>query len=131
MAFNGMHLALTVTDLSTSGPWYQKVFEGTQLFAGNDGVGEVELYLVPDNILIGLRQHESTSAGDEFAYDRCGMDHAAMHVADRAEVEQWSEKLAGLGVETSGVIDSPYGYHVNFKDPDGIALEVFAPLPPA
>jgi catechol-2,3-dioxygenase len=126
MAFNGVHVSLSVTDLGVSGPWYQKVFEGTQLFAGDDGVSQVELYLIPDNILIGLRQHASTAAGDSFAYDRCGMDHMALHVATRAEVESWAEKLEGLGVESSGVIDSPYGHHVNFKDPDGIALEVFA-----
>jgi catechol 2,3-dioxygenase-like lactoylglutathione lyase family enzyme len=126
MAFNGAHVALTVTDLAVSGPWYRNVFEGQQLFAGDDGVGQVELYMVPDNLLIGLRQHGSTPEGDSFSYDRCGLDHVGFHVADRAEVERWHAKLTELGIESSGIVESSYGVHVNFKDPDGIALEVFA-----
>lgn len=126
MTFNGVHVSLTVTDIGVSGPWYQKAFEGMQLFDGDDGVSLVELYLVPDNILLGLRQHTTTAPGDAFAYDRCGMDHMGLHVAGRDDVEAWVKKLEGLGIETSGVIDSAYGHHVNFKDPDGIALEVFA-----
>lgn len=126
MAFSGTHIALTVSDLSVSGPWYRELFGGQQLFAGNDGVSEVELYMVPDNLLLGLRQHGSTAGGDRFAYDRVGLDHLGLHVADRAELEKWEAKLNEMGVESSGIVESAYGMHVNFKDPDGIALEFFA-----
>lgn len=125
MAFNGTHIGLTVSDLSVSGPWYQRLFDGQQLFAGNDGVSDIELYLVPDNVLLGLRQHASTAADDRFAYDRVGLDHFGLHLNDRAELEKWAAKLDEMGIETSGVIESAYGVHVNFKDPDGIALELF------
>jgi catechol-2,3-dioxygenase len=125
MAFNGAHIALTVTDLSVSGPWYQKLFEGQQLFAGDDGVGQVELYMLPENLLLGLRQHQSTAGGDSFAYDRVGLDHVGFHLNDRAELEKWAAKLEEQGIESSGVVESSYGTHVNFKDPDGIALELF------
>jgi glyoxylase I family protein len=125
MPFSGTHVALTVSDLSVSGPWYRQLFDGQQLFAGNDGVSEIELYMVPDNLLLGLRQHESTSAGDGFAYDRVGLDHLGLHLNDRAELEKWASKLDELGVESSGLVESAYGLHVSFKDPDGIALELF------
>ncbi|HEY7876414.1 MAG TPA: VOC family protein [Actinomycetota bacterium] len=125
MGFNGVHIALTVNDLSVSGPWYQKLFDGQQLFAGDDGAGQVELYMVPDNLLLGLRQHGSTSGGDRFAYDRVGLDHVGLHLADRAELEKWDAKLNEMGIESSGIVESSYGAHVNFKDPDGIALELF------
>ena len=130
MGFNGVHVSLTVTDLAVSGPWYQKVFEGQQVFAGDDGVSLVELYLIPDNLLLGLRQHTSTGSDERFAFDRCGLDHLGLHVGDRAELDAWDAKLTELGVESSGIVESPYGQHVNFKDPDGIALELYLPTIP-
>jgi glyoxylase I family protein len=130
MGFDSVHVSLTVTDLGVSGPWYQKVFDGQQVFAGDDGVSPVELYLIPDNLLLGLRQHASTSDGDRFAFDRCGLDHLGLHVSDRAELEKWDAKLTEMGVESSGIVESPYGQHVNFKDPDGIALELYLPTVP-
>jgi catechol-2,3-dioxygenase len=131
MAFSGAHVALTVADLAVSGPWYQMVFEGQQLFAGDDGVGMVELYMLPDNLLLGLRQHGSTAGGEAFAYDRIGLDHLGFHLSDRSELEKWDAKLGELGIETSGIIESSYGSHINFKDPDGIALELFVAGVPA
>ena len=131
MAFNGVHVALTVNDLGVSGPWYQKVFQGQQVFAGDDEMGSIELYMLPDNLLLGLRQHKTTASGDRFAYDRCGLDHLGMHVEDRAELEKWDARLNEAGVESSGIIESPFGFHLNFKDPDGIALEVYLPTVPA
>ena len=130
MGINGAHIAFTVTDISVSGPWYQKVFEGQVLFDGEDDIGPIQVYGVPDNVLIGLRQHGSTASGDRFAYDRCGLDHAGLHLPDRAELEKWDAKLNELGVESSGIVETPFGLHLNFKDPDGIALEFFVPAAP-
>jgi hypothetical protein len=36
-------------------------------------------------------------------------------------------KLADLGVENSGPETSPFGTHLNFRDPDGIPMEFFLP----
>ena len=36
-------------------------------------------------------------------------------------------RLAELGVESSGLETSPFGTHLNFRDPDGIAMEFFLP----
>ena len=33
--------------------------------------------------------------------------------------------LAENGVETSGIVESPFGLHLHAKDPDGIAIEIF------
>ena len=32
-----------------------------------------------------------------------------------------------LGVQHGGIVDAPYGSGLSFRDPDGIALELFAP----
>jgi glyoxylase I family protein len=47
--------------------------------------------------------------------------------ADRDELEKWAARLDELGVEHGGIRDATYGSGVSFRDPDGIALEFFAP----
>jgi glyoxylase I family protein len=125
--FNGAHIALTVTDLSRSAPWYRDLFGGEAVFEGNDGVSDVTILALPENLLLGLRQHPATSSADRFAYERVGLDHAGFHVDGAAALEEWQRKLDDRGIEHSGIQSSPFGQHLNFKDPDGIALEMFAP----
>jgi catechol-2,3-dioxygenase len=47
--------------------------------------------------------------------------------ANRTELENWVSRLDGLGIAHGGVVDAPYGSGLSFRDPDGIALEFFAP----
>lgn len=129
MGIQGVHVALTVSDLSVSGPWYEKLFDGQKIFQGPDDVSEVEIYMLPDNLLLGLRQHSGTPAGDRFSHERSGLDHFGMHLENTAELDGWRAKLDEAGIDHSGVVESPFGHHLNFKDPDGIALEMFVPAP--
>ena len=39
----------------------------------------------------------------------------------------WVERLDTLGIEHGGIVDESYGSGLSFRDPDGIALEFFAP----
>ena len=126
---NGVHIALTVSDLGRSAPWYKDLFGGDPVFEGNDGVSDVTILALPENLLLGLRQHPGTVAGDRFSYDRVGLDHAGFHVSSREQLEEWAAKLDQMNVDHSGVKEGPFGLHLNFKDPDGIALELFAPTP--
>jgi catechol-2,3-dioxygenase len=124
----GLHVALTVSNLSVSGPWYRDLFGGQVVFEGNDGVSDVTIFALPGNQLVGLRQHAGTRSGDVFVYDRIGLDHLAFHVTTREELEDWQRKLDDKGVAHSGIQESSFGHHLNFKDPDGIALEFMAPV---
>jgi glyoxylase I family protein len=127
MGLQGTHVTLTVSDLDRSAGWYHDLFEGQEMFRGNDGISDVVIYAIPDNFLLGLRRHEGMQPGDRFSYERCGLDHLGMHVADRPELEKWRAKLDEKNVDHSGIVESAYGHHLSFKDPDGIALELFAP----
>jgi glyoxylase I family protein len=48
-------------------------------------------------------------------------------VADRAELEKWARRLDELGVAHGDIKDASYGSGLSFRDPDGVALELFAP----
>ena len=57
---------------------------------------------------------------------RGALDHLAFGVADRATLDAWAAWLDSLTVPHGGVVDrtDPTGYAtLEFRDPDGIALE--------
>lgn len=122
----GAHVALSVTDLSRSGPWYEKVFEAQKIMEETDEHGQIAIFVTGDGLIVGLRQHNGTAAGARFNHEHVGLDHFGYHVADRAAVEKFQTRFDELGVEHSGIVDDPFGSHLNFRDPDNIALEIFA-----
>jgi glyoxylase I family protein len=121
------HVALTVRDLSVSVPWYQALFDAAPVLdEDTDPDFHHTVYLV-GNTLVGLHQHAKPAPDERFSEFRVGLDHVAFGCADRAELESWVRRLDELGVEHSEIKDRGYGSGVSFRDPDGIALEFFAP----
>lgn len=84
------------------------------------------LFLV-GNTLLGLHRHGAAAPREDFSELRVGLDHVAFGCADRAELERWQQRLEELGITHGGIVDAPYGSGLSFRDPDGIALEFFAP----
>ena len=80
------------------------------------------IYRVGD-CLFGLRP----VATDQFDEDRVGLDHVSFAVDSRSHLEEMADVLDGLGVRHAGVKDIGAGYILEFRDPDNIALELFAP----
>ena len=122
------HVALTVRDLSVSVPWYEAVLDAKPVI-DEDTVGDFHhtVYLVGNGTLLGLHQHTKPAPDERFSEFRVGLDHVAFGVADRAELEKWSSRLDDLGIAHGPIEDAHYGSDVSFRDPDGIALEFFAP----
>ncbi len=122
------HVALTVRDLSLSVPWYEALFDAEPVI-DEDTAGNFHhtVYLVGANTLIGLHQHATPAPDERFSEFCVGLDHVAFGVADRAELEKWTRRLDELGIEHGEIEDARYGSDVSFRDPDGIALEFFAP----
>jgi hypothetical protein len=57
-----------------------------------------------------------------------GAEHEAGDgCAERHELEAWARRLDEIGVSHGAIKDAPYGSGLSFRDPDGIALEFFAP----
>ena len=76
---------------------------------------------------MALHAHGGTDRSQRFDEFRPGLDHVSFGCADRAELEAWQTQLDGLGIVNGGIVDAPYGSGLSFRDPDGIALEFFAP----
>lgn len=56
--------------------------------------------------------------------------HLAMQVASKEEVDRWHRWLQSQGVEVLGPVDHKIIYSIYFHEPNGIRLEITAPLSP-
>jgi glyoxalase family protein len=53
-----------------------------------------------------------------------GVHHVAFRVKDDAEIEEWSRKVSGAGIPSSGVVDRHYFRSLYFREPNGILFEI-------
>src|SRR5436190_19467297 len=122
------HVALTVRDLSVSVPWYAALLNADPVLdEDTDPDFHHTVYLLGNGTLLGLHQHETPAPAGTFSEYRVGLDHVGFGCTDRAELEKWARRLDELGIEHDAIKDATYGSGVSFRDPDGIALEFFAP----
>ena len=119
------HVALTVSDLSQSVPWYERLFDAKPVLDEDTGPFRHVVWAVGPT-LVGLHQFPDPASG-EFDERRVGLDHLAFACANRAELEEWQARLDELGIGHGGIVDASYGSGLSFRDPDNIALELFAP----
>ena len=122
------HIALTVRDLSVSVPWYEALLDAKPALDEDTDPGfHHTVYVLGNGTLLGLHQHATPSPNTRFTEYQVGLDHVAFGVSDRDELEKWSRRLDEIGVVHGGIKDAAYGSGLSFRDPDGIALELFAP----
>ncbi len=125
-AYSGVsHVSLTVTDVDRAKEWYARVLGWQELMGGEEAGTTFSVGLLSSGVLLGFRRHADGSGG---AFDprRTGLDHLALAVDSRDQLTAWESRLGELGVTYSETVDAPYGHVLSFKDPDGIALELFA-----
>jgi catechol 2,3-dioxygenase-like lactoylglutathione lyase family enzyme len=120
------HVALTVSDLEASERWYTKVLGSAPVLDEDTGPFRHIVYAV-GGTLLGLHGFPDLHSTDAFDERRPGLDHVAFGCASRAELDEWAARLDELGVAHGEVIDAHYGSGLSFRDPDNIALELFAP----
>ncbi|KUI26342.1 VOC family protein [Mycobacterium sp. GA-2829] len=129
MAINGLnHVAVTVRDVEASGPWYRALFDADPVLDEHTDAGFRHLvWAFGDGTLFGIHQHDRPAGDGQFSEFEPGLDHVGFGCADRGELEQWVRRLDELGVAHGGIVDAGYGSGLSFRDPDGVALEFFAP----
>ena len=131
------HLALTVSDVDVSVPWYEGVF-GVRLQMDVPHPGGVGKLLADEarQLVVVLHRHDAND-GRMFAETVNGLDHVGFMVPTRDDLQAWQLHLEQLGVERaeaadkpltqSPIADEPYGSVLVFRDPDNIQLELFSP----
>ncbi len=137
---NGLHhLRLTVTDLERSRAFYRDVLSFTIVAQSPGSPADPAVRSDPDQLyggvvfaaggmLLGLRP--VADAGDRFNSERVGLDHLSFTVPTRADLEHAADRLAHQRIEHGEIRDLPaFGIAIlSFTDPDGIHLELTAPL---
>ena len=121
------HVALTVTELSVSVPWYERVFNRTPVLDEDTGPFRHVVFAL-GSTLFALHAFPGT-VDDNAPFDphRPGLDHVSFGCPDRITLAAWATRLDQLGIAHGGIVDADYGSGLSFKDPDGLPLEVFCP----
>jgi glyoxylase I family protein len=125
------HIALTVTDVDRSVPWYERVLglkEVARREEPESGLRKVVLRSLGDGLTLLLVQHPGTvrRAPRE---RRTGLDHVAFGVCSRAALAHWEDRLEEFGVPYLPPAPSrtlPGSTVLAFHDPDGIPVEIWA-----
>ncbi|WP_051792066.1 VOC family protein [Amycolatopsis jejuensis] len=133
------HLRLTVTELDRSCEFYTNVlgFEIAARSTGSADDPEVRadpwrfyggVVLQANGMLLGLRPVAEKS--ERFVSERVGLDHLSFTVDSVNELELAVHRLDEAGVEHGDIIEwADLGIAIlSFDDPDGIHLELTAPL---
>lgn len=117
------HVAFTVTDLDVSLRFYTEVLD----FVAVMDVGYGRILMHPQTgFTIAVLRHEGAHGG-RFTELTTGLDHLGLTASTRAELEEWERRFDEHGVTYTPIRDMEFGYHLNFCDPDNIALELSAP----
>ncbi len=132
------HLRLTVTDLPRSRAFYTEVL-GFEVAAESPGPSDPAVRADParlyggvvsatNGILFGLRP--VAPGNDAFVAERVGLDHVSFTVDSRAALDEAAAKLQARGIEHGEVKElASFGLAIlSFSDPDGVHLELTAPL---
>ena len=121
------HVALTVSDLSVSVPWYERLIGAPPVLDEDTGPFHHVVFAI-GSTLLGLHAFPGGIArGDAFDERRLGLDHVSFACASRGDLEKWQQHLDELAITHGGIVDASYGSGLSFRDPDHIALEFFAP----
>jgi catechol 2,3-dioxygenase-like lactoylglutathione lyase family enzyme len=121
------HVALTVRDVAVSAAWYEALFGAPPVLDEDTDPDMHHTVFLVGGTLVGLHQHGTPAPAERFSEFRVGLDHVAFGCASRSDLDEWTARLEELGIDHGGIKDASYGSGVSFRDPDGIALELFAP----
>ncbi len=132
------HLRLTVTDVDRSRQFYTGLlgFDVAVESPPSDDPSAAAVFpvlfggvvMIRGNLLLGLRP--MAPAGDRFDPDRVGLDHLSFSVPSRADLEDAVRLFDEHGV-THGQITTLASFGIDvlsFEDPDGVQLELTAPV---
>ena len=138
MKVAGIHVLLRSQDPEVARRFYQEVVglefmeipvssEVTSIWKGAPAEGVLLATQVGETFFLIEPPLEGTPGDDRFSEYRIGLDHLALAVDDRAELDSLVERLTAAGVETKGVETDPVlgKEYVAFRDPDNVQWEAY------
>ncbi len=121
------HVDLTVSNLERATDWYTRLL-GLNLAlegASEEQGFRAKYFVQPDSsFILGLVEHTKPAA-NTFDARTPGLDHLSLAVLDRDELGAWKRRLDELGIANDGISEQGVGAGLDFRDPDGIALEFY------
>ena len=124
------HVGLTVRDIVASEAWYTKVLGLVRAFVEPHATGDgyaVVMTRPGTGLFVGL-DHHPDAHGELFSPRCTGLDHLALQLADREDLDRWITHLDAVGVEHEELFETaepaPRAL-VLIRDPDGIPIELF------
>lgn len=114
------HVTLTVTDLEVSHRFYTEILGFVLIL--DFGPGRMYVHN-PSALVLGLVEPEG-ALRNRFSELSTGLDHLGLAVTDLADLQAWEERFRDRGVDHTPIREVAFGHHLNFRDPDGIALEM-------
>ena len=128
------HVAITVTDLEASRAWYRRLLdadpvidEDVPALVGHHKGFHHTIFRLADGVILALHAHPDTDRALRSDELRPGLDHIGFTCRDRAELERYAARLDELGIQHGGIADDALGHGLAFRDPDNVALELWAP----
>ena len=131
------HVRLTVTDIARSRAFYEQVFGFAVAYEAPPATADQAtkdalsflfggvIYTFGSGNLLGLRP--VAPGGDAFSEDRVGLDHVAFQLPSKADLDAAVTVLDELGIAHPGPKNLGPIWILEFRDPDGVALELTAP----
>lgn len=133
------HIRLTVTDIARSRAFYRDVL-GFPIAAESPGSPDDPavrtdpmllfggVVFQANGMLLGLRP--VADPADRFDSERVGLDHLSFTVPARDDLVAAAARLSQAGIEHGEITEmADFGIAIlSFSDPDGIHLELTAPL---
>lgn len=124
------HVGLTVRDVVASEAWYTEVLGLVRAFVEPHATGDgyaVVMTRPGTGLFVGL-DHHPDAEGARFSPLHTGLDHLALQLAAREDIDEWISHLDAIGVEHGELFETaePAAHAlVLVRDPDGIPIELF------
>ena len=131
-SFTGLHhVALAVTDVERSVPWYERVLRFSTVGRqddGDSGLRKVFLRGPGVGLELTLVQYPRIRR-PEVDTRSAGLEHLSFSVPDEECLRRWTDRLTEYGVVFTSVEDSAHNGRVgsgriSLHDPDGIQLVI-------